>query len=65
MVLDRAEDKSNVVCVCGTREVGVNDFVLVRIEVVKHVQDEFFSCLDVPLRTWGKKAHDKTKTLII
>lgn len=65
MVLDRTEDESNVVCVCGTREVGVNDFVLVRIEVFKHVQDEFFSCLDVPLRTWEKNTDVKTKTLII
>jgi len=52
VVFHRTEDKSNVVCVCGTCEVGVDDFVLVGIETDKHVQDEFFSCLDIPLGTW-------------
>ena len=55
VVLHRAEDKSNIIRVCGTREVGVDDFILVWIETDKHVQDEFFSPLDVLLGTWQKK----------
>ena len=37
VVLHCAEDKSNVVCVCGAGEVGVDDFFLVWIEADKHI----------------------------
>lgn len=37
VVLHRVEDESNVVRVRGAREVGVDDFFLVRIEADKHV----------------------------
>lgn len=37
VVLHRTEDKSYVVCVCGTGEVGVDDFFLVWVETDKHI----------------------------
>lgn len=37
VVLHRVEDESNVFRVRGAREVGVDDFFLVRIEADKHV----------------------------
>ena len=62
MVLHRAEDKSNVVGVCGTGEVGVDYFFLVWIEADKHVQDEIFCCLDIPLGTWQRDKEGESST---
>lgn len=59
VVLHGAEDEANVICVCGTSEVGVDEFILVWIKVDKHAQDEIFSCLHVPLGAWQEHTEDK------
>lgn len=37
VVLHHAEDKPDVVCVCGAREMGVDDFFLIWVKTDKHV----------------------------
>lgn len=48
-VLDGCKDEADVLGICGAREVGVDDFVTVGVQVHEHFQDEFSSCLGISL----------------
>lgn len=51
-VLDGSEDKADVLRVRGTREVGVDDLLLVRVLVLIEFQDKVSGGFDVLLRSW-------------
>ena len=48
-VLHSMKHEADVLGVCGAREVGVDDFVTVGVQVHEHFQDEFSSCLGISL----------------
>jgi len=50
-VLDRREHEPNIFRICGTREVGVDNFFRVRVEVDEHPEDVFPGVDGVPLGT--------------
>lgn len=51
-VLDGSEDKADVLCVRGAREVGVDDLLLVRVLVLIELQDKVSGGFDVLLWSW-------------
>ena len=58
-VLDGGKDKADVLGICGACEVGVDNFVTVRVQVHEHLQDEFSSCLGISLGScWSREERD-------
>lgn len=50
-VFDGFEDKADVLCVCGAGEVRVQRLVALHVQILVHLQEEFFRSLSIALRT--------------
>lgn len=50
-VLDSSKDKTNIFCVCGTSEVGVNYFLLVGVLILIQLQNEVSGSFDILFRS--------------
>lgn len=54
-VFDSFEDKADVLCVCGTGEVCVHRLVALHVQILVHLQEEFFRSLSIALRTCRRR----------
>lgn len=49
-VFDGFEDKADVLCVCGAGEMRVQRLVAFQVQILVHLQEEFFRSLSIALR---------------